>query len=68
MAATRKEIKTWSAADIGADVNQVGLVGSPTQFFEICKFQARRQGEILQGTTEEVVTRAIEKLKRLGML
>jgi electron transfer flavoprotein beta subunit len=68
MAATQKEIKTWSAADIGADVNQVGLIGSPTQFFEICKFQAKRQGEILQGTTEEVVARAIDRLIKLEML
>ena len=68
MAATQKEIKNWSAADIGADVSQVGLSGSPTQFLEIGEFHAGRQGEILKGLPEEVVTRAIDKLVKLEML
>ncbi len=62
IAATGKEIKNWTAADIGADASGVGLCGSPTRFFEICEFHARRQGDVLKGTAEETVTRAIARL------
>ena len=68
MAATQKDIKSWNAADIGADASCVGLSGSPTRMFEMSKFHAERQGEILQGSPEEVVTRAIDKLVKLEML
>ncbi len=68
MAATQKEIKSWNAADIGADVSHVGLSGSPTQVFQISEFHAKRQGEILQGLPEEVVTKAIDRLVKLEVL
>ena len=68
MAATQKEIKSWNAADIGADVSRVGLSGSPTQVLEMSEFHAGRQGEILQGSPEEVVTRAIDRLVKLEVL
>ncbi len=68
MAATQKEIKNWSAADISADVSRVGLSGSPTQVFQVSEFHAKRQGEILQGSPEEVVTGAIDRLVKLEML
>jgi electron transfer flavoprotein beta subunit len=68
MAITQKEIKNWCAADTSADVSCVGLNGSPTQFLEMSEFHAKRQGEILQGSPEEVVTLAIDKLMKLEML
>lgn len=68
MAATQKEIVTWGAAEIGVATSQVGLCGSPTRFLEIGEFHARRQGEILKGTPEGVVTEAINRLTRLEVL
>jgi len=68
MAATQKEIKNWSAADISADVSRVGLSSSPTRVFEMSEFHAERQGEILLGSPEEVVTRAINRLVKLEAL
>ena len=68
MAATQKEIKDWNAADISADVSLVGLSGSPTRVLQMSEFHARRQGEILQGSPEEVVTLAIDRLLKLEIL
>jgi len=68
MAATQKEIKHWGAADVNADVSNVGLEGSPTQFLQISEFHAERQGEVFQGSPEEVVTKAIDRLLKLEML
>jgi len=68
MAATQKEIKRWGAVDIGADLNRVGLDGSPTRFFQVSEFHAERQGEVFQGSPEEVVNMAIDRLVKLEML
>ena len=68
MAATQKEIKRWGAADIGAEAALMGLKGSPTQVGEICELKAARQGEILEGPLEKVVSEAIERLQRLEIL
>ncbi|MFC1865042.1 electron transfer flavoprotein subunit beta/FixA family protein [Chloroflexota bacterium] len=68
MAATRKEIKDWNAGDTGAEVSRVGLSGSPTQVIGMSEFHAKRQGDILQGLPEDVVTLAIDRLVKLGML
>ncbi|MFH1382471.1 MAG: electron transfer flavoprotein subunit beta/FixA family protein [Chloroflexota bacterium] len=68
MAIAQKEIKTWDAAEIGADVTCLGLSGSPTQFFQISEFSSNRRREILQGNTDEVVSQAVDKLLKLEML
>jgi len=68
MASTQKEIKDWTAADIGIDISRVGLSGSPTQTFQVSEFHARRQGEILEGSAEDVVNRAVDKLVELEVL
>ncbi len=68
MAIAQKEIKNWNATDISADVSRVGLSGAPTQFLEMSEFHAKRQGEILQGSPEEAVTLAIDRLVKLEML
>ena len=68
MAVSQKEIKTWTATDVGANAGRVGLSGSPTQFSEMSEFHAEREGEILQGSPEEMVTSAVDKLLKLEML
>ncbi len=68
MAATQKEIRYWNATDIGADANCLGLAGSPTRFFQVSEFHAKRQGEIFPGSTEEAVTRTVDRLVKLEVL
>ena len=68
MAVAQKEIKTWTAADSGALISCVGSSGSPTQVFQMSEFHAKRQGEIFQGSPEEVVASAIERLVKLEVL
>ncbi len=46
----------------------LGISGSPTQVLEMSEFHAERQGEILQGSPEEVVNLAIDRLVKLEML
>jgi len=68
MAATQKEIKKWGVADIGANLSRVGLDGSPTRLFQVSEFHAERQGEVLQGSPEEMVAMAVDRLIKLEML
>ncbi len=68
MRAKKAEIPLWSAADIGAKEEKIGLKGSPTKVFSthIPKFEARR--EMLQGTVEEQVDFLVQKLKEAGII
>jgi electron transfer flavoprotein beta subunit len=68
MAVAQKEIIEWNCVDTGADVERVGLGGSPTQIFEVTEFHARRQGEIFQGPPEETVNLAVDQLVKLEVL
>jgi electron transfer flavoprotein alpha/beta subunit len=48
MRANRKAIPVWTAADISADPEKIGLKGSPTQVRRIFTPQQRVQGEMIQ--------------------
>ncbi len=68
MRAKKAEIPMMSAQDIGADIEKVGLSGSPTQVASttVPKFDAKR--EMIQGEPEEQVEALVEKLKEAGIL
>jgi len=68
MAVAGKEITEWGATDIGADTSRLGLAGSPTCFWQMGEFHAKRQGEVFRGEVEEVVTKAVDKLVRMELL
>lgn len=68
MAAADKEVKIWSAKDIGAEPQNVGLEGSPTCALRQVEKRFQRRKEILAGPAEEVVGKAVERLKELGVL
>ncbi len=68
MAATRKEIAEWCAADMAADAGRVGLAGSPTCFWQMSEFHAGRQGEIFRGAAREAVSAAVDRLVKMGVL
>lgn len=64
MKAHKKTIPTWSAADIGAEADKIGLDGSCTQVKRVFAPERKGQGEMLTGETEnEVCLLLLEKLQ-----
>jgi len=53
----------WTADDIDADENLIGLNGSPTRVIKIFTPEQKKGGEILKGTSEEVSQKLVELLK-----
>lgn len=63
MAAKKKEITKWSAADLGLDGNSVG-VNSTTKTVKVTPPPPRPKGEIIEGETpEEVADKLFKKLR-----
>ena len=62
MEAYEKEIVVWKATDIDADIDRIGLKGSPTRIRKAFTPKASKTGEILSGTPEEMVSQLITKL------
>lgn len=58
-----KDITTWTAADIQADDTCIGLDGSPTSVKRSFAPEPRGEGEILDGSTQEVCRQLVAKLK-----
>ena len=59
-----KQTYTWTAADIGADPQKLGLNGSPTRVDRIFPPPARQKGEVLTGTAVELAGKLVEILKK----
>ncbi len=68
MRAKKAQIPMWSASDIGAEPEKIGLAGSPTKVHStyIPKFEAKR--EFLHGTPEEQAQALIDRLKEAGII
>jgi electron transfer flavoprotein beta subunit len=61
--AAKAPIPTWTAKDIGADENKIGLKGSPTWVMRVFSPEARGGGgEVLKGELTEVVPLLVNKL------
>ncbi len=63
MRAKSAKIVSWSSKDIKAYPERIGLAGSPTQVIKIFTPPPRKGGQILQGSTEEVVDKLAGILK-----
>ncbi len=63
MAAKKAVITKWSAADVQAQPQNVGLEGSPTKVVRIFTPKAREGGETLTGEPDEVAAKLVAKLK-----
>jgi electron transfer flavoprotein beta subunit len=63
MRAKQAKIIHWKAPDIEADLNCVGLAGSPTQVVRIFTPPPRVGGQILKGETQEIAERLVGLLK-----
>ncbi len=68
MAAKRANIPRWTADDIGAEEDKIGLKGSPTMVKNIFAPPQRGERRILKGTPEEQVETLLKELRRLGCL
>ncbi|MGQ9663071.1 MAG: electron transfer flavoprotein subunit beta/FixA family protein [Kiritimatiellia bacterium] len=63
MNARKAKIPTWTAADLDAEKDKIGLDGSPTKVIRIFNPAPRAGGEIFHGEPEETVTKLVERLK-----
>lgn len=63
MAAKKAEIRRWTAGDIGAGEDKVGLKASPTQVRNIFAPEAKKDRRMLGGTVEEQVDALILGLR-----
>lgn len=60
--AAKKEIPTWTPADLGLDPALVGLNGSAVRVGEIGMPPARAAGEVLSGDADTAVAALVERL------
>ena len=68
MKAKKIEIPTWSAEEIKADVDELGLKGSPTQVVKIFTPPKRGKGEMLEGEPDVVAEELFSKLRKDSIL
>jgi electron transfer flavoprotein beta subunit len=68
MKAKSLKVTPWTAADIGADANKLGLKGSPTQVVRIFPPAPRGNREMLSGSLEEQAVTVVTKLKSQGLI
>ncbi|GAB4335254.1 MAG: electron transfer flavoprotein subunit beta/FixA family protein [Desulfobulbaceae bacterium] len=63
MKAKKAEIRTLTAADIGAEADCIGLAGSPTRVVRVFTPPPRGDRTVFSGTPEEQVEKLVEQLK-----
>ena len=66
--AKNAQIITWSAKDLEAEENRIGLEGSPTQVIKIFTPQSRGRGEMIEGTPPEQAAKLVEKLRETKII
>jgi electron transfer flavoprotein beta subunit len=62
------EVITWTATDIGAPPEHIGLRGSPTCAIGVYEHKTGRRREMMQGSNEEKIRTAVTRLRELGAL
>ncbi len=68
MMAKKKEITIWTAADIDAEENLLGLKGSPTKVVRTFTPSPRGRGEIFEGEVEDSVKELVGRLSELKIV
>jgi electron transfer flavoprotein alpha/beta subunit len=63
MAAKKKEIPVWSAADIGATPERIGLAGSLTAVRKVFPPPVRGEREMIAGTSVEQAEKLLQRLR-----
>jgi len=65
MTAKKAEIPTWTAEEVGADTERLGLDGSATMVIEVFAPPAREGGKLLEGEPQETAAELVRELKEL---
>ncbi len=68
MKAKNLQVAPWTAADIGADAEKLGLKGSPTQVVRIFPPAPRGNREMLSGSIEEQAAAVVTRLKERALI
>jgi electron transfer flavoprotein beta subunit len=68
MAAKKAEIPIWTAKEINAEADKIGIDGSPTQVVKIFTPRKELKSEILEGDLEKQVSQLLGKLKRAEVI
>ena len=68
MAASKKEIKTWGASDLGLSKDEVGATGSAVQIMKAEAPTIGRKNIIFEGEVQEVVDKLLKSLSKEGVL
>jgi electron transfer flavoprotein beta subunit len=68
MRAKKLEIPVWSAEDIGAGSERIGLKGSPTRVNKIFTPEFRRKGEMIEGEPKDQVERLVSEIRSLNIV
>jgi electron transfer flavoprotein beta subunit len=63
MRAKQAKITHWTAKDIEAEADNIGLTGSPTQVVKIFTPIPRAGGQMLQGEPSEIAEKLISLIK-----
>ncbi len=63
MKAKKAQISVYTAEDIGADSQFLGLSGSPTQVFKVFAPEIKGGGRMLEGSVDELVSQMAETLE-----
>ncbi len=64
----KAKIEIWDAADLGVTVQEIGLSGSLTRVIKTFSPKIKREGEVLRGSTDEVVNLLLERLHRTHLI
>jgi electron transfer flavoprotein beta subunit len=68
LAAEKREIATWTNAELNLDESRIGLGGSPTKMADMLLRKRGRQGLRLEGSPEEVAQQLAQKIHQLGFI
>lgn len=66
--ALSQPVTLWTAADVDADPNHIGLQGSPTQVTSTFVPEHQRQSERFEGDASQQASQLVERLSSLGLL
>jgi electron transfer flavoprotein beta subunit len=64
MSAKKKELKVWTAADLGLPVESTGKAGAMYEVLEVFVPERKSRVEIISGTPEEATATLVEKLRK----
>jgi electron transfer flavoprotein beta subunit len=68
MEVAQKEVTIWNVKDIQAPLDNVGLKGSSIYVAGVHEYKVGRRREIVEGSAQEKVRRAVARLKELGAI